>query len=597
VAELSFQSLPDMFLKRVEKTPDAPAYMYPDGASWRTQNYRELGEKVRAVSAGLAALGLKPEERCAILASTRIEWIWADLGILCAGGATTTIYPSSTSEDCAYILKDSESVIVFAENADQVAKVQERRGELPHVHHVVVFDGESSSDGFVLSFKDLVAKGTGHASYAPEAFARQVAAVRNDALATLIYTSGTTGRPKGVELIHDCWVFEGEGIDNLGLLHPSDLQYFWLPLAHVFGKVFQAAQMRIGFCTAVDGRIDKLVENLGVVRPTFVAAVPRIFEKVHNKVLAGAKEGSPLKAKIFAWAFEVGRAVSALRQKGVEPAGLLATKHAIADKLVFSKIRNRFGGRVRFFVSGSAPLSRELAEFFHAAGILILEGYGLTESSAASFVNRPDRFKFGTVGPPIPGTEVRIADDGEVLIKSRGVMRGYHRLPDATGESLKNGWLHTGDIGVIEPGGFLKLTDRKKDLIKTSGGKYVAPQSLEGKFKVICPYVSQIVVHGDGRNYCVALISLEEEALRKWARESGLGDLPYAELAAHPKTREMMAPYVSQLNSGLASYETIKKFSFLPADLTVEAGELTPSMKLKRKFVEQKYRALLDALY
>jgi long-chain acyl-CoA synthetase len=356
--------------------------------------------------------------------------------------------------------------------------------------------------------------------------------------------------------------------------------------------------VRIGFYTAVDGRIDKIVDNLGVVKPTLVCAVPRIFEKVHNKVVAGAREGGGLKYAIFKWAFGVGREVSALRQKGREPGGLLALKNAIAHKLVFSKLHARFGGNLKYFISGSAPLARELADFFHAAGVLILEGYGLTETSAATFVNRPDRYRFGTVGMALPGTEVKLApEDSEILIKGPGVMRGYHGLAEATRETVDaDGWLHTGDIGVIEDG-FLRITDRKKDLIKTSGGKYVAPQALEGKLKAICPYVSQVVVHGNNRNFCTALISLEEESVRKWAAENGLGQKSYAELAADPKVKALLQTCVDQLNSELPSYETIKKFGLLPQDLTVEAGELTASLKVKRKVVEQKYKAMLDGFY
>ena len=293
----------------------------------------------------------------------------------------------------------------------------------------------------------------------------------------------------------------------------------------------------------------------------------------------------------------VGREVSKLRQAGKEPTGLLAFKFKIADKLVFSKLRARFGGRVRFFISGSAPLNRDIAEFFHAAGLLILEGYGLTESSAASFVNTPNHNKFGTVGRPVPGTEVRIADDGEILFKGRGVMRGYYRMPEATAETLSDGWLHTGDIGEVDADGHLRITDRKKALIKTSGGKYVAPQHIEGKLKASCPFLSQAIVHGDRRNYCTALLTVDEEAIAKWAADHGQGGKSYADLAASPEVRALLQGYVDQVNATLARYETIKKFAVLPQDLSIEAGELTPSLKVKRKAVEKKYAATLDGMY
>jgi long-chain acyl-CoA synthetase len=420
--------------------------------------------------------------------------------------------------------------------------------------------------------------------------------VKNQDIATLIYTSGTTGKPKGVVLTQDCWVYEAEGIDEMKLLVPDDVQFFWLPLAHSFGKVLEMAQLKIGFHTAIDGRVDKIVENLGHVKPTFVAAVPRIFEKVYNKVVDGAKKAGGVTWSIFKWAVEVGREVSLLRQKGQEPGGLLAMKYSIATQLIFSKLQARFGGRLRYFVSGSAPLSREMAEFFHAAGILILEGYGLTETSAASVVNRPIGFKFGTVGQALPGTTLKIAEDGEILIKGRGVMRGYHNLPEQTAETIRDSWLYTGDIGEIDRDGVLKITDRKKDLIKTSGGKYVAPQNIEGKFKALCSYVSQSLVHGNNRNFCVMLIALDPEAITAWARENGVTG-GYEEIVKDPRTHALIKPFVTELNKGLASYEAVKNFAILPKDLTLDAGDLTPSLKVKRKAVETKYKDLLEGFY
>jgi long-chain acyl-CoA synthetase len=337
------------------------------------------------------------------------------------------------------------------------------------------------------------------------------------------------------------------------------------------------------------------------VRPTFVAAVPRIFEKVHARVVGGARAGGAVKHTIFNWALGVGRRVSKDKQAGRESSGWLAIQHRLADRLVFSQIKARFGDRLRFFISGSAPLSRELGEFFHACGVLVLEGYGLTETSAATFVNLPHHFRFGTVGPALPGTEVKIASDGEILIRGRGVMRGYHGLPKATAEALDtdgcDGWMHTGDIGELVEGEFLRITDRKKDLIKTSAGKYVAPQEIEGKLKNICPYVSQALVHGDKRNFCVALIALDPETIVKWAKGEGLDGLSYAELTKHDRVEALVGSYVEKLNATLARHETLKKFVVLPKDLTLEEGDLTPSLKLKRKVVEQKYKDLLDGLY
>jgi long-chain acyl-CoA synthetase len=421
-------------------------------------------------------------------------------------------------------------------------------------------------------------------------FESVVASVEPRHLATLIYTSGTTGRPKGVELIHDCWVFEGEAIERANLITRDDHQYLWLPLSHSFGKVLEAAQLAAGFATTVDGRMDKLIENLAVVRPTVMAAAPRIFEKVYNKVVTGVQEAGGAKLGIFRWALGVGRKVSALRQQGVRPTGALAMKYRLADRLVFSKLRARFGGRIRYFISGSAPLNRDIAEFFHAAGILILEGYGLTETSAATFVNRPDSFRFGTVGLPFDGVEVKLApEDSEVLIRGRGVMRGYHNLPDVTKETIDaDGWMHTGDIGELDEVGRLAITDRKKDLIKTSGGKYVAPQKLEGRLKALCPYVSQVVVHGDRRNFCSALITIDRDAFPNRNGE---------ELARDERVLALVQKAIDELNAELASYETVKKFAILEQDFTVETGELTASLKIKRKEVERRYRDVLDKLY
>jgi long-chain acyl-CoA synthetase len=402
-----------------------------------------------------------------------------------------------------------------------------------------------------------------------------------------------------VRLVHECWAYCADAIDATRLWVADDVQYLWLPMSHSFGKVLLSGHIASGSVTAVDGRIPKLVDNLAAVKPTVMAAVPRIFEKVYNKILENAKQGGALKYRIFQWALAVGRAGSQVRQRGGAPSGLLALQLRLADRLVFSKIKTMFGGRLKYLVSGGAPLSREIAEFFHACGILILEGYGLTETSASSFVNRPTRFAFGSVGIPLPGTEVKIApEDGEILIKSPGVMNGYHNLPDQTAEALTaDGWMRTGDIGEIDRDGFLRITDRKKDLIKTSGGKYIAPQAIESKLKAHCPYISQVIVHGDKRNFVTALVTLEEEATMKWAKDHGLPGRPYGDVVKTAEAKQLLEPYFAEVNKTLAKYETIKQFAILPKDLSVDEGELTPSLKVKRKVVEQKYAGLLDRMY
>ena len=594
----SFQSVGELFLWRVGQTGEREAFRCPDGSGWRSYTWNQTLGEVKAVAAGLRALGLANEDRVAILSGTRIEWVFADLGILCAAGATTTVYPSSQGDECAYILKDCGARFLIAENADQVEKIRKVRGECPALEKLIVIDGAGDGD-FVITWAELAKAGAAWLTANPALFDVVARSPTSASLATLIYTSGTTGNPKGVELTHDNWLYEGEAIDAAGIIGLEDTQYFWLPLAHSFGKVMEMAQLRIGFATAIDGRIEKIVENLGVVKPTFMCAVPRIFEKVYNRVVQQAKEGGALRFAIFNWALGVGRAVSKAKQAGEQPGALLNLQYGIATRLVFSKLQQRFGGRMRFMISGSAPLSREMAEFFHAADMLICEGYGLTETSAAAFVNLPHKFKFGTVAFPLAGTEVRIAPaDGEIEIRGRGVMRGYHNMPEATAECLAaDGWFKTGDIGEIDADGFLRITDRKKDLIKTSGGKYVAPQALEGKIKSICPYISQLVVHGDNRNFCSALVAIDGESIAKWADENGLGGKSYAEIAADPKTFTMIEGYIALLNKEMPSYSTIKRFAILPKDLSIDDGELTPSQKLKRKFVEKKYAAILESFY
>ncbi len=584
-----------MFLDRVRASADREAYRYPVGDRWESVTWEEAGERVTRLAAGLVALGVEPEQRVGILSSTRYEWVLADLAVMCAAAATTTVYPSSMSEDCAYILADSECRVVFAEDDGQIAKLKQHKAELPHLVKVVTFDGASDGD-WVINLAELEKLGEQLLTDQPDVVDQRVEATTGDSLATLIYTSGTTGRPKGVRLTHSAWTYEGAVIQSLNILDETDLQYLWLPLAHSFGKVLLSTQLACGFPTAVDGRVDKIIENLAVVRPTFMGAAPRIFEKAHGRIITmQAAEGGP-KEKIFNAAFAVGRKVKSLEMEGKSVPPHLRLLNGVFDRLVFSKVRDRFGGRVRFFISGAAALNREVAEFFHVAGILILEGYGLTESSAGSSVNHPDDYRFGTVGLVMPGTEFKIAEDGEILIKGPGVMEGYHNLPEQTAETLDDGWLRTGDIGEITESGHVRITDRKKDLFKTSGGKYIAPSAIESQFKAVCPYASQFVVHGAERNYCVALITLDPDALAGWAEHNGKSG-SYAELVALPEVQDLVQGYVEELNQRLNRWETIKKWILLDHDLSVESGELTPSMKVKRKVVEDNYQDRLDALY
>ncbi len=585
-----------MFFDRVVASPDRDAFSYPVDDNWTSVTWQQAGERVTRIAAGLIALGVEPEQRVAIASGTRYEWILADLAIMSAGAATTTVYPSTVPEEVAYIIGDSDSRVVFAEDENQVAKLRERRADVPALTKVVVFDG-TPDDDWVISLDDLEQQGAKLLAEQPDVVEQRVAASGPDDLATLIYTSGTTGRPKGVRLRHSAWTYEGAAIEAMDLLFADDVQFLWLPLAHSFGKVLLTAQLQIGFPTAVDGRVDKIIDNLAVVRPTFMGAAPRIFEKAHARVTTMAASEGGAKKKIFDQAFKVGREVARRRLAGEKVPPHLAAQHKVFDRLVFAKVRDRFGGRLRFFISGAAALNSDIAEWFYAAGILILEGYGLTETSAGTCVNRPQHFKLGTVGPPLPGTELKTAPDGELLVKGPGVMDGYHNVDEATQQILKDGWLYTGDIGEIDDEGFVRVTDRKKDLFKTSGGKYVAPQSIEGKFKAVCPYVSQVVVHGGERPFCSALVTLDPDAIEPWARQHGLGGTSYGEIVTSEQALAMVQGYVDQLNSQLNRWETIKRFVVLDRDLSIEDGEITPSMKIKRKVVEDHYREQLDALY
>ena len=588
-------SMARMVLDRVAATPDREAFRYPSGGHWESIDWRGVGDRVRRIAAGLMALGIGLEDRVAIAADTRLEWILADFAILCAGGATTTIYPATPAADVAFILDDAGARVAFAGDDEQVAKLRAHHVDLPRLERVVTFDGTPDGD-WVIGLAELERLGRDHLATWPAAVDEVAARIGPEHLATLIYTSGTTGRPKGVRLVHDNWTYEGAAIQALGILTPEDVQYLWLPLSHSFGKVLLSAQLAVGFVTAVDGRIPMLASNLATVRPTFMAATPRVFEKVQHRMVAMA--GAGVRRRVFDWSLRVGRRAAALSAGGQRPGRLLEAERAVADRLVLARLREQLGGRLRFLVSGSAALSPEVAEVFRAAGLLILEGYGMTETSAASCVNLPDRYRFGTVGQALPGTRVRIAGDGEILVHGPGVMRGYHNLPEETATTLTgDGWLHTGDAGELDPDGFLRITDRLKDLIKTSGGKYVAPQRIETCFKARCAYASEIVVYGEGRPYCVALVALDPEAIRPWAREHELGHLSFAELAAHPRVRALIAGSLEETNRALPRWETVKRFAVLRRELTVEDGDLTPSSKLRRRAVTAKHLDLLDGLY
>ena len=583
-----------LFLNRVEASPDKEAFRYPGKDGWTSVSWKQAAERVEALAAGLLALGIEPENRIGIASTTRLEWILADLAIMCAGAATTTVYPSTNGDDTAYILADSASRVVFAEDDTQLEKIAEHRGDLPDLAKVVVFEGSGDGDS-VITLDELAELGAKRLADDPSCVRKVAEEIPADRLATLIYTSGTTGKPKGVRLRHEAWVYTGAAIAEMDLLGEDDLQLLWLPLAHAFGKVLISTQLACGFASAIDGRVDKIVENTGVVKPTFMGAAPRIFEKAYAKIVT---QQSGAKAILFNRAFAVGKEVARRRREGKFVWPHLALQQNVFDRLVFAKIRDVFGGRIRFFVSGSAPLNRDIAEWFDAASLLILEGYGLTESAGAGFINRPNNYKLGTVGLPFDGTEVRISDAGEVQFRSKCVMAGYHHLEKATAEALSDdGWLSTGDQGSIDDDGFLKITGRIKELFKLSNGKYVAPPAIEAKFATLCPYASQFMVFGEGRNFAAALVTLDADSISGWAKDHGLRDTSYEELTESEAVHEMIDEHVKKLNASLNRWETIKKWAVLDHELSVERGELTPSLKVKRGVVAEQNKETLNGFY
>ena len=590
------QSVGAMLRWRAAKTPAKEAFRYPGpNGEWISIDWAETRKRVDDLAAGLLALGLRPEERVSIVASTRIEWILVDYAINTAGGATTTIYPNTQGDDFTYIVTHSGSVILVAENAEQLAKLDASPEASAGVRHVILIDGTGDGER-VLDLSQLAERGRTALLADPELVNRAVGGIGLDNLATLIYTSGTTGRPKGVELTNRCWVYQGFVLDQMNIISDADLQYLWLPLSHVFGKDLLTIQLAIGFCTAVDGRIDQIVPGLGAVHPTFMAGAPRIFEKVRAAGLLSTPR-SGLKGRIARWAFSVGRASREDRLAGRELPLPRRVLYSVADHLVFSKLKEKMGGNISFFISGSAKLNSQVQAWFYSAGLVVAEGYGLTETGAVSCVNLPLPPRFGTVGPALPGTEVKIADDGEILIKGPAVMRGYHNEPELTAEVLVDGWFHSGDIGELDADGFLKITDRKKDLMKTSGGKYVAPQKVENAIAANIPYVSQVVATGDGRKYISALLTLDPAALERWAKNHKHEGLSYAELTQLPEIRASIDRFMARANAKLEPWETVKRYAILDHEFSVDDGTTTPSMKVRRAIITERYTDVVDSLY
>lgn len=589
-------SFGQLILNRVKESGPMEAFRKPDGDGWKSYTWDEMLQECSEIAAGLVSLGAETEDRIAIASGTRLDWIVADYGIMLSGAATTTVYPSTEKPDVQFILEDSGTTILIAEDQSQADKAD---GDLPRLRTIILMDGDGDGDK-VLSWSQLREKGKAALADNPNLIQERVDATGPDKLATLIYTSGTTGKPKGVELTHSNWTYEASAMDALGILDKNDVQFLWLPLAHSFGKVLLGGHLQTGGITVVDGRVPKIVENLPIVRPTLMAAVPRIFEKVYAGVQSNMAEEGGVKEKLFNWAFKIGRREYDKKLNGENYGGWQLN---LADKLIFSKVRERLGGNLRYMVSGSAALSAEINEWFDIVGMPILEGYGLTETSAATCVNRPESKMAGTVGQPLPGTEIKIADDGEIMVRGGGVMRAYRHRDEANEEVFGDQapspgrWFATGDIGVIDDAGRIKITDRKKDLVKTSGGKYIAPGAIEAQFKAKCGLAGAVCVIANERNFASALVALDPDSAAAWADKNGKAGATIEQLANDDQVKAEVQAAVDALNSGLNRWETIKQFRILPKELTIEGGELTPSLKVKRKVVEKEFADMIDGMY
>jgi len=595
---MAHDTLASMCRNRVERDGDRAAQRYKANGTWHTLSWRQVGEVVRELATGLLVLGRRKEDAIGILSASRAEWVQADFAIFSAGCRTIPIYPTYPPDLIQYIVNDAGVKTLFVEDPTQLAKVLEVQGKMDGLEQIVVIQGyEGEPSAQIMTWDGLRRLGRDNLERLKSDLAGRVADVKPQDIATIVYTSGTTGPPKGVVQTHGNHVATLESAAKMSGIEGGDTHLLFLPLAHSFGRLESFIGVHRGLTTAFAENIDKLRDNLPEVKPHFICSVPRVFEKVYAGVLAKAEAGSPVKRKIFHWAVGVGREVSKLQQaRKPVPTGL-AFKHRLAHKLVFSKLHAALGGRLRFAVSGGAPLSKEIAEFFHAAGILILEGYGLTETCPSLTFNRLDNFKFGSVGQAQPGIEIKIAPDGEILGRGPNIAKGYFKKPEATAEVfLPDGWFATGDIGRLDGDGFLYITDRKKDLIVTAGGMNIAPQNIENLLKGD-PFISQAMVHGDKRPYPVALLTLNPEELAKFAKDQGILDTDPASLAKHPKVVERVSRIVEERNGELQSYAKIKKFTILPSDFTVENGLLTPTLKVKRKIITDKHRELLDSLY
>jgi long-chain acyl-CoA synthetase len=563
-----------------------PAYLAEGPDGWSEVSWEEAGRRVDELAHGLLALGLHKGDRLALLGTTRLEWALVDLAANLVGIVVVPVYPTSSDRDCAYVLSHSGATAIVVEDEEQRGKIESVR-EVAQLGHVVTFD----------ELDDLARRGRDHAREHPTAVDEALAAVAEDDLLMIVYTSGTTGPPKGCMLLQRNYRAVVDALRDLDELNTEgDVELLFLPLAHSYAQLVLYAGAAIGYTVAFCPDLTRIADAAQAVHPMAMPSVPRVYEKVHGAVVAQFDAATGVKRRLVDWALAVGRRASRLQQQGQPLPRRLALQRRIADRLVYSKVKARLGGRLRYGVSGAAPISRDILEFLHALDILVLEGYGLTESSSGCSVNRPSRFRFGSVGPALPGVEIRTDEDGEILIRGDNVFAGYYRDEAATAGTLTaDGWLRTGDVGRLDDDGFLWITDRKKDLLVTAGGKNVAPQNIESELKS-SKYVSQAIVVGDRKPYVSALITLDEEELRHWADERGL-EGSFEELTTSDHVRALVQEVVDRANRDRTRFEQIKRFTILPRDLMQEHGELTPTMKVRRRVCEQHFADEIDALY
>jgi long-chain acyl-CoA synthetase len=584
------KTLADLLPAAVAKHGPNKAVIYKDGPEWVSKTYTEVGEIVRKLALGLMDLGIEKGDKVALLSNTRPEWTYFDFAALSAGATVVPIYQTNSPEECQYVLENSDAVAVVVEDDEQLEKVRRVRDRCPKLEHIIRMTGES---GDSISLDQLAERG---ADGDVAAWQERYSSVTPDDICTFIYTSGTTGPPKGCVISHGNYRSMLDMVHSVSVVDAEDITYLFLPLAHSFALLIQLGSFDLGAAIAYWERDPlKILPNLSEVRPTYFPSVPRIFEKIYTAATSAVEKEGGLKKTVFERAIEVGRKVRALERAGKRPNPILATEYKLADKQVLSKIRALFGGRLRLAVTGAAPINPEILSFFDSAGVLILEGWGMTETSTASTISTPDAFKVGTVGRPFPGCEIRIAEDGEILVKGPNIFQGYYKNPEATAETLVDGWLHTGDLGEIDEDGYVSITGRKKDIIITAGGKNITPANLEAEIKQH-PLVSQCVVIGDRRPYLIALVTLDPEEAAGYARDRGLDGSPEA-LAQNKDIRDSIETHVEKINQKFARVEQVKKIEILPNDLSQEGGELTPTMKVKRNVVAEKYASEIDALY